>query len=238
MCMSLFRHSLCLLFAVSLSSCVQQLPPLASGNRISFVNRMAPEVLIATKGLLPLDLDSKRLTVPLPAGRAMMRRVVMEEAAKAGVRVDYSEVDIKTIGSSSREAKAATQAAMTSTATASVYMTPHPLMGPYNSIIEGGFTVTISKFKGAGPGVTMQLVSRLDRYQKVEGEVRSSLFPSGLERRYGGLGSTNRWDTASAESQAKAMAVFEELFRVQIAGLFGNLPPKMLSNSETEKLTL
>jgi hypothetical protein len=233
--MKYLSHCFVALLAVLLCSCAQSLPPLAKGAKVTFINQVQPDMVRHSTSLLGLT-DGKYFE-PLPGGSAMMRRIVIEEAAKAGLQCEYIESPYdKRLFTGNNTPKARLE---NSSAQASFVMIPQFLMQAYGNTMDGGYELSIRQSElGRQPRLSMHLVSLDWNLQKVEGKVRGSCAHYGLSQAYAGLQGRRQWENALPGSKAKVMEVFAMMFRFKVALLFGNEPPDLPSDSVALKAEL
>lgn len=230
------RTLLLTLFAATfLSACVAPQPKLAPGSTVTFVNRVEPTF----KLLRPAGIFRTPTITPIPNGSAMMKAIVMEEAAKAGVRCSYLEnpYEVKlSIGIDTQDVREAKAFAAASSNPVTMVMTPVSLMNNYDAAASGGFV--LNHFQSlVGPGLVLALTTSDIRLDDVNGRKKVSNMTFGHGKSYKGFAGKLSWDTTPPATKAKAMQIFALLFRAKVAQLFGNPPPVVppeLDNEATE----
>lgn len=226
---------LTLFAATFLSACVAPQPKLAPGSTVTFVNRVEPTF----KLYKPEGLFRTPTKTPIPNGSAMMKTIVMEEAARAGVRCSYLEkpYEVKlSIGIDPQDVKEAKAFAAASSNPVTMVMTPVSLINNYDVAASGGFV--LNHFQSLlGPGLVLALTTSDIRLDDVNGRKKISNMTFGQGKSYKGFAGKQSWDTAPPATKARAMQIFALLFRAKVAQLFGNPPtvvPPELDSEATE----
>lgn len=196
---------------------------LVPGSSVTFVNRIEPHFLLyQPEGLLRTPIET-----PLPNGAALMKAIVMDEAAKAGVRCIYQVKPYRfkpTFGMTDQEVKEAKAFAAEASTPVTLVLTPSLLSGNYDANSSGGFVLNhaTSLF---GTTLLISLSSSDIRVDTSSGKQTPLVRIFGLKKSYESFAGGHNWDTASSVSRDRAMQVMTTLFRIKLASLFGNPPP-------------
>lgn len=168
----------------------------------------------------------------------MMRTIVMEEAARAGVRCVYLEKPYKvklSMGMNTQDMKEAKALADTASTPVTIVMTPVSLANTYDASTMGGFAVNHSSTI-VGPTLDVALTTSDIRVDTINGKQRPTAQTFGLSKPYKGFVGGHRWDSAAPASRERALQVMQLLFRTKVALLFGN-PAPIISDELLEKDT-
>jgi hypothetical protein len=213
-----------LLLMVGLSSCASRPPKLVPGSTVTFVNRIEPSFsLYKPEGLLRSSVET-----PIPNGAAIMRQIVMDEAAKAGVHCIYQVQPYEfkaSFGFSSQELKQAKEFAAAAATPVTMVLSPS-MLGTYDVDAFGGFVLNHARTI-AGPTLNISLTSSDIRLDTQSGKQVHYAYLFGLSKIYKGFIGGHSWDTASTVSRNRAIQVMATLFRVKVADLFGNPIPEI-----------
>lgn len=213
-----------LLLMVVLSSCASSPPKLVPGSSVTFVNRIEPSFsLYKPEGLFRFPIET-----PIPNGDAIMKQIVMDEAAKAGVRCIYQVQPYEfkaSYGFTSQELKTAKKFAAAAATPVTIVLSPS-LLGTYDVDASGGFVLNHAKTL-AGPTLNISFTSSDIRLDTQSGKQVHYEYLFGLSRVYKGFTGGHSWDTASTVSRNRAIQVMAALFRVKVADLFGNPIPEI-----------
>lgn len=221
--MKLFRLTLLLLLLSSLSSCVSRPTQLVPGSSVTFVNRIEPNFSL----YLPEGLFRTPIKTPIPNGNVIMKTIVMDEAAKAGVRCIYKVEPYQfkvSFGMADQEVKEAKEFAAAAATPVTLVLTPSLLSGNYDANSSGGFVLNQAKSL-VGRTLTISFSSSDIRVDTSSGKQTPSVRIFGLNKTYEGFAGGLNWDKASPVSRDRAIQVMTTLFRIKVAELFSNPPP-------------
>jgi hypothetical protein len=214
-----------ILLAAALTSCYSPPAKLSPGSTVTFVNRVEPTFLLLNPGGL-FRVPSK---IPLANGSAMMRSIVMEEAAKAGVRCNYQEKSFepKIVFGQHQELREAKELAEASRTPTTLVMTPSSLQNNYDALAQGGFVMNHASSIW-GRTLSLGFTSYDIRVDTVAGKHKPTyIMHFGLGTTYKGFAGGRLWEGAAPASKAHAIRIMGLLFRSKVAQMFGNPAPEI-----------
>jgi hypothetical protein len=230
--------------AILLPSCFSPIKPLPQGTKVHFYNAIPSTVVVRETGikhLLAPAADSHEV----PELSAMMRRVVMEEAAKAGVTCQYTAVpaikpSLFAVGHNLTELEALgvkVGGGVTLFATRGGNVSSSPYGG------NSSFGFTVEHNKPLIPALTTvdlrgaTVVARYDNPELSKTKATGvGLGGFGWMWHYRGFEGKRDWVTALPSSRANAIKGWEAFFREAVAQAFGNPFPKLTSPTEAKTL--
>jgi hypothetical protein len=240
------RLILPLLSAVTLtllSSCVAPTTPLPSGTKVSFINCVPATLTVQTIG--STVFGNKTDEQSLPGASAMMRRVVMEEARRAGVQCDYSERTLPPATLKDHFAPGGNAAALlkstaaTSSAPIVILASPTASFNPNVPAHLGVQGFGIMQHKAPFFGVTLVQIGaavQMLRLEKAAPKGEPVIGGNSLLAVFRGFQEKKDWATCLPASRAHANEVFEDAFRAAVINIFGNPPPPEAPATSGDKL--
>ncbi len=221
----------------SLTSCYSPVPKLPPGTSVQFHNAISNEVTFQRVGFTVFG--NERKTFELPELAPMMRRVVMEEAAKAGLNCTYTtgQIPMKERGAAASFIWGGAGYDLDSAIQNAKKPVGFIAVSSYNSnpnrptyLATKGFAVEETKValfpaRPALAGCTAVL--RYDKNATEKTKARMSRFAGNFPLVFLSYEDKRVWSTALPSSKAKALKVWELQFRTAVAMIMGNPEPRL-----------
>lgn len=236
---------LALSFGFLLSSCAVPLKPLPQGTKVHFYNTIPAKVVVRETGIKNLLGGADVRVENVPELDAMMRRVVMEEARKAGVNCVYvvaptlepSTFSFRPTLSALEKKGVKVGSGVCMVATPGKNLSS----SSYGGVDSHGFTLRHNK-PLIPTLVTLDLIGAtvVSRYDSpdVSKEKTSviGLGGFGWGWRYSGFEGNRDWSDALPSSRANAVRGWEAFFREAVATAFGNARSKLAPPNSAKAL--
>jgi hypothetical protein len=229
-----------------LSACVSPAPKLAQGTSVHFHNSIDNEITVQRVGMTVFGND--RYTEQVPELAPMMRRVVMEEAARAGLKCVYTSGPLPEKSGSGFEKfmVGADRVDVDSFVASSKATTGFIALKAGNTSVSQSAAVATSGFsiveqKAPFLPATPMVVggTAVNRYEKTaENPTGKRLvkIAGNLPFIFGGYEAKGDWKSATASARLKALKLWELQFRTAVAFAMGSPAPVMNPPLELKKL--
>lgn len=235
---------LALLVACLLPACVSPVSPLPRGTKVHFINCMPTTLTVQTVGLTAFG--NKKTEETLPELHTMMKRVVMEEAARAGLDCSYSEQTAPRRNAGERFLAGDTPdvpAVIDSASAQKGFVATPWTTANYNRpayLNTRGFGVTQTKvafMPAAGIELTAStMITRFDKAITDKKLARVTRIGGNHPIIFFRFTDDKEWKTALPSSKANAMKIFELQFRTAVAQIMGNPNPVLNPPIPTKRL--
>jgi hypothetical protein len=230
----------------TLSACFSPVAKLPSGTSVHFHNTIGTEITVQRVGFTVFG--NERSTDQVPELAPMMRRVVMEEAAKAGLRCTYTAGELPKksqsafekfmIGDKQVDVESVILQSKTNVGFIA-FPTGNAAGNRPTHLTTQGFAVEESKAPFMPASVSViggTSVMRYDRTatDKAKGRTHRHagnfpfIFMSYQDKRY--------WKTALPSSRQRALTLWELQFRTAVAMIMGNPEPRLDPPMELKRL--